>query len=223
VEAVLFDLDGTLIDSAADLGAALNAVLIAENRRPLPLRQIRPQVSNGSHALIELGFGSCRGPEHEYRQQQLLQGYRHFPCRQTTLFAGIAAMLQYLEAHAVAWGIVTNKPGYLTESVLKILQLDTRAACVVSGDTVEYRKPHPQPLLYAASQLQVRPDHCIYIGDAKRDMEAGINAGMRTGVATYGYIPDEDDPEQWGAEWIFPTPVRLLQKLVDLVEGQSAS
>jgi len=219
VEAVLFDLDGTLIDSAADLGAALNAVLIAENRRPLPLRQIRPQVSNGSHALIELGFGSCRGPEHEYRRQQLLQGYRRFPCRQTTLFPGIAAILHYLEETAVLWGIVTNKPGYLTESVLTTLQLDTRAACVVSGDTVEYSKPHPLPLLHAARQLDTSPDHCIYIGDARRDMEAGINAGMRTGVASYGYIPDGDDPEQWGADWIFPTPVSLLKKLTDLVEG----
>jgi len=213
VVAVLFDLDGTLIDSAADLGAALNATLLAENRSPLPLQQIRPHVSDGSKALIELGFGSRSGPAHERRRQYLLQSYQLFPCIRTTLFPGIAASLGYLESRGIPWGIVTNKPGYLTKPILSQLQLESRTRCVVSGDTTVQSKPHPQPLWYAASILDVRPQDCLYIGDAIRDIEAGRNAGMRTGVAAYGYIAPGQDPISWDADWVIPSPAALLRGL----------
>lgn len=215
--AVLFDLDGTLIDSAADLGAALNAVLLAEACRPLTLQQIRPHVSNGSHALIELGFSSRGGVEHERHRQQLLQIYQQFPCVQTTCFPGILASLGYLAARGIPWGIVTNKPGYLTAPILSKLRLDSRAGCVVCGDTLEHSKPHPQPLLQAAQTLGVRPQHCLYIGDARRDIEAGKNAGMWTGVATYGYIPPHQDPAQWGADWVVSSSTALPAVLTGML------
>ncbi len=216
ITTVLFDLDGTLIDSAADLGAALNAVLLSENRAPLPLQLIRPHVSDGSHALIQLGFGSTRGAKHEHRRQQLLESYQQSPCRQTTLFPSIAASLDYLEAHSIPWGIVTNKPGYLTEPILCRLQLNSRARCVVCADTVGYSKPHPQPLLHAAKLLRTKPHHCLYIGDSKRDIEAGKSAGMKTAVAIYGYIAADQDPTQWGADWVVPSPASLLCGLTQI-------
>jgi len=217
LEAVLFDLDGTLIDSAADLGAALNAVLMSAGLAPLLLSQIRPLVSDGSHALIELGFGQSRGVEHEHRRQQLLQSYERFSCVQTSLFPGMETILGYLESHAIPWGIVTNKPGYLTEPIVRTLGLKDRAGCVVSGDTVENSKPHPQPLWHAARLLAVRPEHCLYVGDARRDIEAGNKARMHTAVATYGFITPGHDPAQWGADWLACSPASLLAGLMKLL------
>ena len=211
IRTVLFDLDGTLLDTAPDLAAALNTVL-EENQRPtLPLASIRPVVSHGGIALIKLGFGlPPDDPHFEPLRQRLLTVYRENISRHTTLFTGMETVLQALEQRGLNWGVVTNKPAWLTDPLLKDLQLYNRAACVVSGDTLQERKPHPAPLLHACKLANSSPEQCLYVGDAQRDIEAGENAGMYTMVALFGYFTAEDQPHGWGATQTIEAPGDLL-------------
>lgn len=212
---VLFDLDGTLADTAPDLAAALNILRREEGLEELPYGRIRAHVSNGSSALIRIGFdGDEREPDFERRRLRLLDIYRQHLCVDTCLFPGMAAVLDELERRRCRWGIVTNKPGWLTEPLVAAMGLAGRAACVVSGDTVSRRKPHPEPLLHAAAMTGVTPGECVYIGDASRDVLAGHEAGMGTLVALYGYIVDGDDPGGWGADALIETPEEILSWVV---------
>lgn len=208
---ILFDLDGTLLDTAPDLADALNAVLAENQRSPLPFEDIRPVVSHGGVALIKLGFNmDSSDPAFAPLRQRLLDVYRENISRRTQPFPGISKLLDSIEQRGLNWGIVTNKPGWLTEPLLKDLGLFDRAACVVSGDTLEQRKPHPAPMLHASELANSRPEHCVYIGDAQRDIEAGNNAGMQTLVALFGYIQKDDDPYSWNASSLIEQPGDLL-------------
>ena len=208
---ILFDLDGTLLDTAPDLADALNSVLAENQRNPLPFEDIRPVVSHGGVALIKLGFNIDNSdPAFTPLRQRLLDVYRENISRRTQPFPGISNLLDSIEQRGLNWGIVTNKPGWLTDPLLKDLGLFDRAACVVSGDTLEERKPHPAPMLHASELANSRPEHCVYIGDAQRDIEAGNNAGMQTLVALFGYIQKDDDPYSWNASSMIEQPGDLL-------------
>jgi len=208
---ILFDLDGTLLDTAPDLADALNTVLRENQREPLPFEHIRPVVSHGGIALIKLGFDmDSTDPAFEALRQRLLDVYRENISRHTRPFPGINELLDNIEQRGLNWGIVTNKPGWLTEPLLKDLGLFDRAACVVSGDTLDERKPHPAPMLHASELADTPPEQCVYIGDARRDIEAGNNAGMQTLVALFGYLQDGDDPRSWNASNMIEHPEDLL-------------
>ena len=211
---VLFDLDGTLLDTAPDLANALNAVLQSNGRPALPFDIIRPVVSHGGNALIELGFGLRPDePGFDAVRQELLDYYQNNIAQHTRLFPGMEEVLDYIETHNLNWGVVTNKPGWLTDPLLEALDLTRRAAGIVSGDTLKERKPHPAPLLHACRLIGVEPQHCIYVGDAERDIQAGHNAGMATLVALFGYLMDGDRPETWGASALIQQPQDILSWL----------
>lgn len=201
IKTVLFDLDGTFADTAPDLADALNRTLTANDRQPLPFAQIRPVVSHGGRALIELGFGiQDTDANFERLRQQLLAYYQADIARHTQLFPGISNLLQELQRNHLHWGIVTNKPGWLTNPLLASLSLPSTPCSVVSGDTLPQRKPDPAPLLHASAMCQCAPAQCLYVGDAERDIVAGKRAGMLTITALYGYIREEDDPQLWQAD-----------------------
>ncbi len=215
IKAVLFDLDGTFADTAPDLAYALNQVLLQENLRALPYEQIRPVVSHGGMALIKLGFKnvSPESSDFERLRQDLLDIYKNNISRHTRLFAGMDHLLDRLEKTNIQWGIVTNKPSWLTDPLMSDLGLSQRAAVIVSGDTTVERKPHPLPLLYACELMQCEPEECLYIGDAERDIIAGNRAGMKTIAAMFGYIEETDNPENWGADAMINKPLDIEKHL----------
>jgi phosphoglycolate phosphatase len=213
VSTVLFDLDGTLADTAPDLAYALNLLLEEEGREPLPFARIRNQVSNGSTALVRLGFGEH--PEFERLRQRFLEIYSENLFLDSRLFPGMDALLAFIERRGMQWGIVTNKPAFLTDPLVARLGLDSRAACVVSGDTTAQRKPHPEPLFHACRQAGSPPVECVYVGDASRDIEAGRAADMQTLVALYGYIEADERPQEWGATAMIEEPRHILDWLIE--------
>ena len=198
---VLFDLDGTLADTAPDLARALNRLLAEMGRAPLPLATIRPVVSRGTEALLELAFGPA-GDEaaRQGLRERLITLYTDAIADETRLFPGMDGLLEGLESRVIPWGVVTNKPARLTDPLMAELGLAERAACVVSGDTTAFRKPHPGPLLHACRLAGTVPAGGVYIGDAERDIAAGRAAGMATLVALFGYIGDDEDPATWRAD-----------------------
>ncbi len=208
---VLFDLDGTLVDTAPDLAAALNRVRAEESLEALPLEHIRPSVSHGSRAMVCHGFGIApEHPDYERLCKRFLEHYAADLSSATRLFAGMEAVLDRIEQLGLSWGIVTNKPAYLTDPLIAALNLASRAACVVSGDTTAQRKPHPAPVLYACEVVGSAPGNCLYVGDAQRDIEAGTRAGTGTVAALFGYILPTDDPLSWGADIAIESPGDLL-------------
>ena len=211
-KAVLFDLDGTLIDTAPDMGGALNNLLLEENLEPIPMERIRPYVSQGGLVLTRLGFGG-KVPESaiEPLRQRFLDHYRSIVANQSRLFDGYEGILSELEARSIPWGIVTNKPEWLTHPLLQQLGLAERSGVVIGGDTLEHRKPHPLPLQVAAERLGVNSEQCLYVGDDERDIVAGKAANMKTLVAAYGYIEHGVDFERWGADGVIDSPGELLQ------------
>lgn len=211
---VLFDLDGTLLDTAPDLAVALNRLRGERGASELPPAVIRPTVSHGSPGMLKLGFG-LEPDDARYAElnQRFLELYRAAIAVHTALFPGMAEVLVHLETAGIHWGVVTNKPGWLTEPLLKALNLWSRAACVVSGDTLDKRKPDPEPLWYACQQAGVAPARSLYVGDAERDVQAGNRAGMMTLVAGFGYLGAEDRPEDWGAAGFLKQPADLLRWL----------
>ena len=214
LKTVLFDLDGTLADTAPDLADALNAVLLNNGKDALPFEQIRPVVSHGGMALVSLGFGiEPEHPEFESLRQQLLQLYAGNIANKTRLFPGMAELLNSIESAGLNWGVVTNKPAWLTDPLLDALQLSQRAVSIVSGDTLAERKPHPSPLLYACEQAGSQGFECVYVGDAERDIVAGHKAGMQTIVALFGYIGTEDRPDTWGADVLLESPQEIREWL----------
>ncbi len=213
-DAVLFDLDGTLIDTAPDLIRALNDVLAAEGRAPLDYEAVRPHVSNGAAALLRLAFGdTVAGDETAHHHRTFLERYARDIARESRPFPGITALLDELEAQGMRWGVVTNKPGWLTEPLLEALGLRQRAACIVSGDSLSTRKPDPAPIHYACRTAGTIASRAIYVGDAERDIVAGRAAGSRTLVALFGYIEPEADPATWGADGMIEQPDELWRHL----------
>lgn len=210
---VLFDLDGTLVDTAPDLVNALNAVLQQEGREPMTFEDARAAASHGSIALLNLGFGAMEEAELRDRQRLFLDHYSTNICTESELFAGMDLVLERIEAANMRWGIVTNKPALLTLPLLEEMRLRERADVVVSGDTLPVAKPNPEPLLYAADQCDVDPKHCVYIGDAQRDIEAALRANMYPIIAAYGYLDKEDQPDTWSAKAVIQQPLDLLPVL----------
>lgn len=211
--ALLLDLDGTLLDTALDMGGALNRLRCEHGLEALPAECIRPVVSHGAMRLVSLGFPAATGTEFERLRLRFLEIYSQNLAAQTRLFPGVEPVLDELERHGLPWGVVTNKPGWLTDPLLAALDLGRRAACVVCGDTVAERKPHPLPLLHAARLLDVPAERCLYAGDAERDIQAGRAAGMATLVAAYGYLSSEDDPRSWDPTGVIDAPGQLLEWL----------
>lgn len=211
IEAVLFDLDGTFADTAPDLGAALNHVRELHKLPPIPLEISRLQASHGSAGLIKLGFGIDPNAEaFPALRDELLKHYTAHICDLTTLFTGMKELIDLLEQRGLPWGIVTNKPHRFTLPLMQALGYAERAACLVSGDTCAHAKPHPEPLLHAAKSMKVAPQNCLYLGDDKRDMDAGNAAGMKTVIALFGYINPKADLNKWKATASVNNPMDLL-------------
>jgi N-acetyl-D-muramate 6-phosphate phosphatase len=210
VDAVLFDLDGTLADTAPDLAAALNRVRVDGGLAPLPFARLRPHASHGARGLIGAAFGLTPDDAgFAALRDAFIAHYESALCVDSTLFPGVETILDVIEAKGLRWGIVTNKVTRLTLPLVADLRLAPRAGAVVCGDTTPHAKPHPAPLLHAAQALGVAPGRCLYVGDAARDIEAGRAAGMRTLVATYGYLGDADTPDAWQADGAVATPQDL--------------
>ena len=201
VTALLFDLDGTFADTAPDLANALNQLLQAEGRPPLPFERIRPYVSQGSPGMLKVGFQlTSNDTEFARLKEEFLAIYQRQLCIQTRLFDGIQTTLEWLEHKQMIWGIVTNKPDYLTQPLIRQLKLPQAPAVVISGDTCKEKKPHPMPLLEACKRLAIAPEQCIYVGDDRRDIQAAKAALMKSISAEWGYIAPNQDPAQWQAD-----------------------
>jgi len=208
--AVLFDLDGTLLDSAPDMLATANLLRDVQGLAPMALAQIRPHVSKGSRAMLAAAFPHLEGVEREKMVPLFLDIYLQQLGRHSVLFADIEAMLAALEADGAAWGIVTNKPEYLAREILPQLGWETRCAVLIGGDTLAEKKPHPLPLLVAAERMGFAAGDCVYVGDDERDIQAARAAGMPSIAALWGYRQDHEDPAEWGADAILETPGDLL-------------
>ncbi|MGZ3182925.1 MAG: HAD family hydrolase [Telluria sp.] len=210
--AVLFDLDGTLADTAPDLAAAVNLLRTARGLEPTPYAILRPTASAGARGMIGAAFGlTPADPGYEELRVQWFDNYQAAMAVHSTLFAGVAELLDGIRAAGLAWGIVTNKPARFTDPLVGMIGLD-HAGCVVSGDTTGYAKPHPAPLLEGARRLGVKPEECWYVGDDLRDVEAGRAAGMRTVACAWGYC-GAIDPARWGADLLLQSPLELLAAL----------
>jgi N-acetyl-D-muramate 6-phosphate phosphatase len=211
--AVLFDFDGTLADTAPDLGAAVNRLRIERGLHPLPIRDVRPHASSGARGLLRVGLGLSPGDrEYETVRDAFLTHYGANICVDTRLFPGIEALLAELGARGLAWGIVTNKAARFTEALVTALGI--APDCVVCGDTTPHIKPHPAPLLHAASELALAPGLCCYVGDDLRDVQAAHAAGMRAVAVGWGYHGvDNDGPASWGADAIIAGPLDVLAHL----------
>ncbi|MCS0633409.1 HAD-IA family hydrolase [Telluria mixta] len=213
--AVLFDLDGTLADTAPDLAAAVNWMRTERGLEPTPYAILRPTASAGARGMIGAAFGLAPGDAgYEELRVEWFERYQSNMAVHSTLFDGIPDLLDGLAAAGMAWGIVTNKPARFTDPLVPQIGL-AHAGCVISGDTTPHAKPHPAPLLEAARRLDIAPAHCWYVGDDQRDIEAGRAAGMVTVACNWGYC-GSIDPATWGADYLLDTPQQLLQMLREL-------
>lgn len=211
---MLFDLDGTLVDSAPDLAGAANLLRADHGLPPLPYEQLRPMVGSGARGMVGMAFGVAPGHERfESLREAFLARYAERLLAQTRVFEAMAPVLQALEAAGRPWGIVTNKAMRFTAPVLEGLGLHTRAAVVIAGDTTAHAKPHPEPLLEAARRLRLAAADCVFVGDDPRDVEAGRGAGMVTVAAAWGYLGAEQPIDTWGADHVLDRPQDLLNWL----------
>ena len=220
--AVLFDLDGTLADTAPDLAAAVNWMRTERGLEPTPYAILRPTASAGARGMIGAAFGLAPGDEgYEDLRVQWFERYQAAMAVHSTLFDGIPDLLDGITAAGMSWGIVTNKPARFTDPLVPLIGL-AHASCVISGDTTPHAKPHPAPLLEAARRLDIAPAHCWYVGDDLRDIEAGRAAGMVTVACNWGYC-GSIDPATWGADHLLDTPQQLLQMLRRLADAARAA
>lgn len=214
ITAVLFDLDGTLADTAPDLGYALNLQLQRHGRQPIPIEIIRPHASAGARGLLKLGFNITPDDENfGAMRNEYLDLYEQNICRDTVLFPGIIDLLSTLQTRNIPWGIVTNKPERFTLPLVKLLGIFEHAASIVSGDSVPRPKPAPDSLLKAAKDIRIQPHEAIYVGDDERDVQAAQAAQMPSLIAGYGYLGNNTSPETWGAQAIIKYPADLLNFL----------
>ena len=215
VRAVLFDLDGTFIDTAPDMARALNAVRHAQKFPPVPLSQLRPHVSNGARGMLQAGFNlKPSDADFPALRDAFYAEYAANLCIESRGFDGISTLIDELEQREITWGIVTNKAARFTLPLLDALAITPRAACVVCGDTCARAKPHPDPLLHAAALIGIDPNHCLYVGDDERDIIAANAAGMRAVVAMYGYLGIGAEPTSWPAAAWVDAPTALLALIV---------
>jgi len=213
--AVLFDLDGTLADTAPDLAAAVNWLRTERGLEPTPYAVLRPTASAGARGMIGAAFGLAPGDDgYEELRLAWFERYQAAMAEHTTLFDGIDELLAGIEAAGMAWGIVTNKPSRFTDPLVPQIAL-AHAGCIVSGDTTAHAKPHPAPLLEGARRLGIAPEQCWYVGDDLRDIEAGRAAGMVTVACAWGYC-GAIEPSSWGADYLLDTPAHLLATLRDV-------
>lgn len=213
-DAVFFDLDGTLADTAPDLAAAANRVVADHGRPPVDYELLRPVASHGARGLIGAAFGKTpTDPDFPALRDAFLDYYEADIAARTQLFDGMPEVLAALETAGIRWGIVTNKIARFTTPLVAAIGLAPRASAVVSGDTTPHAKPHPAPLLHAAEVSGVDPRRCAYVGDDLRDIQAGKAAGMVTVTAAYGYCGEGDPPEQWGGDYLVRHPGELLALL----------
>jgi phosphoglycolate phosphatase len=214
IRCVLFDLDGTLIDSAPDLAGAANAMRVARALPELPYERLRPMVGSGARGMVGAAFGVAPGEEgFEALRDEFLQRYADGLLQRTAVFADMVGVLQALERAALPWGIVTNKHERFTVPVVRGLGLHERAAALICGDTTAHSKPHPEPLLEAARRVGVAPRDCVYVGDDLRDVQAGRAAGMATLAAAWGYLGEREPVHEWGADAVVENPPALLKWL----------
>ncbi len=214
LDAVLFDLDGTLADTAPDLCATLNILLLEEGRPQQPFSRLRPHTSSGVRGLLGEGFGiEPADAEYGRLSARFLEIYGARLCGLSTLFDGIPKLLDTLEAHGIAWGIVTNKRARFTDPLVAALGLSPRTACVVSGDTTAEAKPSPLPVLHACTMLGCAPQRTLYVGDDRRDIVAGQAAGTLTAAVSYGYLGNGGPPHTWGADFVADHPADLAAYL----------
>ena len=213
-QAVLFDLDGTLVDSAPDLAGAINDLRLARGLAALPYAQLRPMVGSGARGMVGAAFGLAPGDAgFEALKEEFLARYAQRLLQETAVFAAMHGVLQRLEAHGLPWGIVTNKALRFAEPLVRGLQLHQRAVVLIGGDSTPFTKPHPEPLLEAARRIGIAPAHCVYVGDDLRDVRAGQAAGMATLAAAWGYLGQDDAVDRWGADAVIAHPEALLQWL----------
>ncbi len=215
--AVFFDLDGTLVDTAPDMVAVLQSLQEEYGVEPVSYELGRTHVSNGAIGLLSVGFPEVELEFGDELHQSYLERYAESICVESQVFAGLEEMLDELDAHDFPWGIVTNKPEQLTVPLLTNLGIAERAACIISGDTLPVRKPDPAPVLLACEIAGVDPHQAIYVGDASRDIEAGRRAGMATIAASFGYITEDDDPREWDADVIAASTEELAQIVLKAV------
>lgn len=214
VQTVLFDLDGTLVDSAPDLASAANALLLEHGQPALPYERLRPMVGAGARGMVGVAFGWKPGDEpYEALKLRFLALYAQRLLERTAVFDGIWPVLDRLEAHGLGWGIVTNKAHHLALALTEGLGLHARASVLIGGDTTPHTKPHPEPLLEACRRLQIEPGTCAYVGDDLRDIQAGRAAGMATLAAGWGYLGQGEPIHEWGADSLLEHPAMLLQWL----------
>jgi N-acetyl-D-muramate 6-phosphate phosphatase len=215
IQALLFDLDGTFADTAPDLTHTLNLMRTARDLAPIPLEFTRPVTSTGARGMLAVGFSLT--PEHPHypsMRQEFLDLYARNLCRDTTVFPGIPELLEHARIRGLAWGIVTNKAERLARPLIDALRVAERCGCIIGGDTTPCMKPHPEPLLAAARTIGVAPQNCVYIGDDRRDIDAGRAAGMKTIAVRYGYL-NGGVPETWGADAVVNCP----QDIIGYLEG----
>lgn len=213
-QAVLFDLDGTLCDTALDFTMALNRLLQEENRPARTLTQVRNQVSNGALAIIEMAFPDI---QHEglrlSLRNRMVDYYKEHITWHTRLYPGMSLILTQLKQRNIPWGIVSNKPEELTKQIVSALTLDYEPHSIIGGDTLSVAKPHPEPLQLAATQCGVSSNECLYIGDHQRDVIAAKAAQMHAVAVTFGYLSEQEDPNTWGADVIIDSPYQLARFL----------
>ena len=211
IQAVLFDLDGTLADTALDLGGALNTLLARHGLPAKSMDEIRNQASHGAAGLLKLGAGITPDhPDYARWRTEYLNEYDSRYAQDTELFDGVNELIAELNQRGIKWGIITNKPMRFTDKLVPKLGFIIPPAVVVSGDTCGEPKPSVKPMLYACGQIHADPQHTLYVGDAERDIQAGRNSGMTTVLAEWGYISDEDDTDSWQPDYRIATPIELI-------------
>lgn len=216
-ELVLFDLDGTLVDTAPDMVGALQSMQRAFGVEPIDYAIGRNYVSNGAAGLMTVGFPLADEEERQDLIEDYLERYAKRLCDETRVFDGVDTLLEQMDKAEVLWGVVTNKPEHLTNPLLELLGLSTRCCCAVSGDTLPVKKPDPAPLLLGSDIAGIPPHRTLYIGDAERDIEAGRRAGMATVAAGYGYITEDTDPREWDPDLIVTTTGELAESVQSAV------
>ncbi|MDP3651169.1 MAG: HAD-IA family hydrolase [Rhodoferax sp.] len=216
VSAVLFDLDGTLIDSAPDLGAAADQMRLDRGLSSLALESYRPMAGAGARGMLGVAFGiSADDPAYESMREEFFGNYEKCMSQRTVVFHEVAELIRQIDQRQLLWGVVTNKSARFTVPLTQAMPLFATARAIVSGDTTPHAKPHPAPLLEAARCLGVNPSECLYVGDDERDVVAGNAAGMYTVAATYGYLGSQADTQAWGAHAEINSPLALLQLLAN--------